>query len=143
MWWVPFRIAVAVSLCNFDIGMIYLLEKDVIQKYTNGLIQAFLSLLKSSTVSIVIYPSQHYLLNVNNRNTSSRCEICSKLSIKTPGVVLVSLLLTWTYFTPWSNVSIVNFEHIIAIWDKYLLSKKLFRVSWFASNWSIFNILSK
>ena len=25
-----------------------------------------------------------YLLNVNNRNTGTRCEICSKLTIKTP-----------------------------------------------------------
>ena len=25
-----------------------------------------------------------YLLKVNNRNTTTRCEICSKLTIKTP-----------------------------------------------------------
>ena len=31
----------------------------------------------------------------------------------TIGVVLVS----WTYFTPCSSVSIVNIEHIIADWD--------------------------
>ena len=31
-------------------------------------------------------------------------------------VVLVSLLLTLTYFTPCSTVSIVNFEHVIAGW---------------------------
>ena len=38
---------------------------------------------------------------VNKRNTRTRCEICSKLTIK-------------TYFTPCSNISIVNFEHVIA-----------------------------
>ena len=38
-------------------------------------------------------PAGIYLLKVNNRNTRTRCEICSKLTIKTP-VVLVSLLLT-------------------------------------------------
>ena len=39
-----------------------------------------------------------YLFKVNNRNTRSRCEICSKLTIKTPEhtshLVLVFLLLT-------------------------------------------------
>ena len=31
-------------------------------------------------------------------------------------VVLVSLLLTWTYFTPCSSVSIVNFEQVNTNW---------------------------
>ena len=30
------------------------------------------------------YPMGIYLLKVNNRNTRTRCEICSKLTIKTP-----------------------------------------------------------
>ena len=30
-------------------------------------------------------PAGIYLLKVNNRNTRTRCEICSKLTIKTPG----------------------------------------------------------
>ena len=29
-------------------------------------------------------PANTYLLKVNNRNTRKRCEICSKLTIKTP-----------------------------------------------------------
>ena len=29
-------------------------------------------------------PTGIYLLKVNNRNTRTRCEICSKLTIKTP-----------------------------------------------------------
>ena len=29
-------------------------------------------------------PADIYLLQVNNRNTRTRCEICSKLTIKTP-----------------------------------------------------------
>ena len=29
-------------------------------------------------------PAGIYLLKVNNRNTRTRCEICSKLAIKTP-----------------------------------------------------------
>ena len=32
------------------------------------------------------------------------------------GVVLVSVLLNWTYFTCCSSITIVNFEHVIAGW---------------------------
>ena len=48
------------------------------------------------------YPGNIYLFKVNNRTTRKRCEICSKLTIKTPGwrqwfndVVLMSFLLTF------------------------------------------------
>ena len=30
------------------------------------------------------YPAVNYMFKVNNRNTRTRCEICSKLTIKTP-----------------------------------------------------------
>ena len=50
-------------------------------------------------------PASIHLLRVNNSNTGTRCEICSKLTIKIPkisnnkdGVVLVSLLLTLNIF---------------------------------------------
>ena len=52
-------------------------------------------------------PAGNYMFKVNNRNTRTRCEICSKLTIKTPEL--------WTYFTPCSSVSIVNF--VKAAWD--------------------------
>ena len=29
-------------------------------------------------------PASNYMFKVNNRNTRTRCEICSKLTIKTP-----------------------------------------------------------
>ena len=41
-------------------------------------------------------PAGNYQFKVNNRNNRSRCEICSKLTIR----------------TPYSNVSIVNFEQV-------------------------------
>ena len=44
-----------------------------------------------------------YLLKVNNRNTRTRCEICSVLTIKIPE------RRHW-------RVSIVNFEQLIAGW---------------------------
>ena len=63
-------------------------------------------------------PAGIYLLKVNKRNTRTRCEICSKLTInnRPPGVVLV-YLLTLTYFTPCSSVSFVNFQQVNAGWD--------------------------
>ena len=47
-------------------------------------------------------PAGIYLLKVNNRNTRTRCEICSKLTINTPE------RRNWRR----SGVFIVNFEHI-------------------------------
>ena len=47
-------------------------------------------------------PAGIYLLKVNNRNTRTRCEICSKLTINTPE------RRHWRR----SGVFIVNFEHI-------------------------------
>ena len=44
-----------------------------------------------------------YLHKVSNRNTRTWCLFCE----------------LWTYFTPYSSVSIVNFEHIIAGWYWY------------------------
>ena len=32
----------------------------------------------------VTYPAGNYMFKVNNKNTSARCEVCSKLTIKTP-----------------------------------------------------------
>ena len=56
-----------------------------------------------------------YLLKANNKNTRTRCENMFKVNNKdtrtTPGIVLLSLLLTL-------NVSIVNFEHENAEWIK-------------------------
>ena len=48
------------------------------------------------------FPAGINLLKVNNRSTRTRCEICSKLTIKTPE------RRYWRRF----GVSIFNFEHI-------------------------------
>ena len=63
-----------------------------------------------NTSSLVFYnevakqtiPAGIYLLEVNNGNTRTRCEICSKLRINTPE------RRHWRR----SGVFIVNFEHI-------------------------------
>ena len=55
------------------------------------------------------YPAGIYLLKVNNRNTRTRCQICSKIIIKTPE-------RCHAYFTLWPGISIDNFKHVIACW---------------------------
>ena len=76
-------------------------------KLAFGLIFDILQGSEYNSVDSCYLPAGIYLLKVKNRNTSARCEICSKLTIKTPkGViiinfehishlVLVFLLLTW------------------------------------------------
>ena len=47
------------------------------------------------------YSASNYMVKVNNRNTRARCEIYSKLTMKTPER---------------SSVSILNFEQVNAGW---------------------------
>ena len=87
------------------------------------------------------FPANIYLYIANNRNTRRKYEICSKLTIKTPerrrlyfpvfgqnrrfcqntgkygwrrsDVFYCQL---WTYFTPFSKVSIADFEQVNVSW---------------------------
>ena len=52
--------------------------------------------------SNVAHTADIYLLKVENKNTRTRCEICSKLTIKTPE----------RHHLRCSGALIVNFEHI-------------------------------
>ena len=54
------------------------------------------------------------MFKVNNRNTRTRCEICSKLTIKTP---------ERHYFAPCFTVFIVNFEQVNAAGKILVVSK--------------------
>ena len=64
-----------------------------------------------------INPAGIYLLKVNNRNTRIKCEICSKLTVKTPerphwrrsGVFIAN----FEHISHFSSVYIVNFEHVV------------------------------
>ena len=61
----------------------------------------------------IFFPTNIYLVKVNNRNTKKKCEICSKLTIKTPeryGVFLGDF--EHIYFTPFSSVFIIDFEQL-------------------------------
>ena len=72
--------------------------KPAINKSVTNLGQYF----ESTGIIIIINPTNIYLFKLNNRNTRKRCEICSKLTIKT------------TARRPWrrSGVFIVNFKYI-------------------------------
>ena len=59
-------------------------------------------------------PANIYLFKVDNRNTRKSCEICSKLTIKTPEP------RQWRR----SGVSIVDFEHISHLFLLFQLLKK-------------------
>ena len=87
-----------------------LIERKVnmeIAKDRNG----FRSLIRNRLINARMEnsPGGIYLFKVNNRNIRKRCEICSKLTIEAPE--------QHQYFTPYSSVSIFNFEHVIAGWD--------------------------
>ena len=49
-----------------------------------------------------VYPAGNYMLKVSNRNTTTRCDIYSKLTVKIPE------RRQWRH----SGIFIVNFEHI-------------------------------
>ena len=63
-------------------------------------------------------PVNIYMFKVNNRNNRTRYQICSKLTIKTPGVFVVNfehisyLVLVFL---------IVNFEKVYADWEELLI----------------------
>ena len=73
-----------------------------------------------------------YLLKFINRNTRIKCEICSKLTIKTPEQRQASFRsgLFIVNFEPISHlvlsVSIVNFEHVNADWGTTTVSLSVF-----------------
>ena len=60
---------------------------------------------------VSIFPAGNYMFKVNNTNSRTRCEICSKLTIKTPE------RRHWHR----SGVFIVNFEHILQLVLVFLL----------------------
>ena len=62
------------------------------------------------------------MFKIYSRNTRTRWEICSKLTIKTPGrchwCCSGVFIVNFEHFTPCSSVSIVNFEKVNADWGR-------------------------
>ena len=72
------------------------------------------------------------MFEVNNRNTRTRCEICSTLAVKKPerrqwrrsGVFIVK----FEHISHLVSASIANFEHVNTgwvMWEYLLLSQKI------------------
>ena len=78
-----------------------------------------------------IYPGSIYLLEVNNRNTRTRWEICSKLTIKIPerrqwwnsGVFNVNFEHILQLILVFLLSILLNFEHVNASWDQLKSNK--------------------
>ena len=72
----------------------------------NFLPQFLLALWKNCEASQSYFPASNYMFKVNHRNSRTRCEICSKLTIKVPercqfcrlGWNLPNYLTTWKLF---------------------------------------------
>ena len=79
------------------------------------------------------FPADNYLLKVNNRNSRTRCETCSKLTIKTPEWRQWSssdvFIINFEHISLCSSVSIVNFEQVKAGWIAYLFSQAHSQIS--------------
>ena len=60
-------------------------------------------------------PAGNYLFKVKNRNTKTRCEICSsKSTIKTPE------LCQFHFYTPWKHQNTFGFLHLVNIFHNLL-----------------------
>ena len=64
-------------------------------------------------------PAGNYMFKVNNRKTKTRCEICSKLTIKIK-IVLVSLLLTLNIFH--TTISLLHISYLVLVFLLLTLS---------------------
>ena len=99
--------------------------------------ERFPSLLKFSLLKNISIPTCNYMFKVNNRNPRGRCEICSKLTIKTPewrqwhhGMLLVTVA---TY----TKIKLRELTNKIKIKNselKILKSSNFLTFSW-SANW--------
>ena len=74
------------------------------------------------------------MFKVSYRNTRTRCEIYSKLTINRTTLLLLLWYLycqLWTYFTPCSTISIVKFEQANVGWEDVKGFKSRVRVTSF------------
>ena len=65
----------------------------------------------------VLNPSKYLPAQNKNRNSRKRCEICSKLTTKTPKQ---RQRKPWTYFIHFSIVSIVEFDQVDVCGDVFV-----------------------
>ena len=93
---------------QLDLYQIFFLQKQsCMQKNVHKLPQTLHRYLTNFSTR----PAGNYMFKANNKNTRTKCEICSKLTIKIPERRRWHIC---TYFTPCSSVFIVNFEKVDA-----------------------------
>ena len=98
-------------------------------------------------------PEKIYPYNVNNRNIRKGCEICSQLTIKID-VFCWLYCLFWTYFLPFSNVSIAAlnrsmfgckvlfFIYVQKIWSNFFLAtSQCLNEEWYNKSWKIIGVI--
>ena len=98
---------------------------------------------------MVIKPIDNYMVKVNNRNTRTRCEICSKLTTKTPerrhwrrsGVYSINLEHLVPHFTPCSSVYIVDFEQVNYTRNFANKDKPILKILTIRDNFSLFMLI--
>ena len=100
------------NICTHQHFQIKLWWKTMYRRKKKGWLQLIINYSESLacflfTCCYLLKPSSTYLLKVNNINIGTSCEICSKVTIKTP---------EWYH-----GVSIVNFEHISQLALVFLL----------------------
>ena len=71
-------------------------------------------------ITLPLNPANISILKVNNRNTSKRCEICLKWTMKTPERYFI--INFWADFSRFSSVSIINFVQVNVCWERCALS---------------------
>ena len=74
-------------------------------------------------------PVSIYLLKISNKNTRKKClKVNNKKKQNVViDIILVFLLLTLPYFTPFSSVSVVDFEEVNISWAK---TRKGCQITW-------------
>ena len=77
------------------------------------------------------------LAQSSNRNIRKRCEICSKLTLKTP-----EWHQLWTYFTPFFLVSLADFEQVNVSWVFFRLCKKALQEGLTINKFAVWKILT-
>ena len=87
------------ALCSFCTLFMYCTISCSTFTYCNVSVAFFPRCTLTTLHFLHVVPVGIYMSKVNNRNTRARCEICSKLTIKTPDVFF-------------SGVFFVNFEHV-------------------------------
>ena len=63
-----------------------------------------------------LYPANIYLFRVNDKNTTKRCAICSKLAMKTP-----KLCRSYVFVVNFKHISYLFVPVILLTFDMYLL----------------------